>query len=369
VMGSGVAVDWDSVEPVSSGTKPTADPVPYLTPECGPDAIGVWDVSETDPHLYALMEVGAAPADPTLPESAHAWFAGPEGVFMAHDVGGRAVRCYSLPPGIDTAPAAVDAMVRPPYPDAPAVALASSSSASKDWARYDPVFYVVTFYGGSGEGHASLPSLLWVNFAQRNRDRDVVLPVGPAGTTGRRLYRGVQGDYESAYWYPRLVVDIPDNTTTTFLDTVASASLGAIPPAGPDYLPYGIRHELYVYAVACCVDGGWGRLSPFSAKIATWSDYYSTGVIDVTVAPGPTGTTSRRVYRAAWPTGGAPPSPSDFHLISEVSGNEAAVVHDRMGEGSWGAAPPEVELTATEVITLSATGWTAGSWIDRIDTI
>ncbi|RPH52611.1 MAG: hypothetical protein EHM91_00090 [Planctomycetota bacterium] len=51
------------------------------------------------------------------------------------------------------------------------------------------------------------------------------IPLGPAGTTGRKLYRRF---YSEA---PRLVTTIANNTSTTFTDTVPNANLGANPPS------------------------------------------------------------------------------------------------------------------------------------------
>jgi hypothetical protein len=54
------------------------------------------------------------------------------------------------------------------------------------------------------------------------------IPLGPAGTTARKIYRTVSGDTGN----PKLVGTISDNTTTTFQDNVADAGLGANAPAG-----------------------------------------------------------------------------------------------------------------------------------------
>ena len=53
------------------------------------------------------------------------------------------------------------------------------------------------------------------------------IPTGPAGTTGRKIYRTVAGDTGSYL----LLTTLADNTTTTYSDTVADASLGVAAPA------------------------------------------------------------------------------------------------------------------------------------------
>jgi hypothetical protein len=51
------------------------------------------------------------------------------------------------------------------------------------------------------------------------------IPTGPTGTTARRLYRTVAGGTQLL-----LLATIADNTTTTYSDTKADATLGAAPP-------------------------------------------------------------------------------------------------------------------------------------------
>jgi hypothetical protein len=53
------------------------------------------------------------------------------------------------------------------------------------------------------------------------------IPLGPARTTGRKLYRTVAGDTGSYL----LLTTLNDNTTTVFSDTIADASLGAATPS------------------------------------------------------------------------------------------------------------------------------------------
>ena len=61
------------------------------------------------------------------------------------------------------------------------------------------------------------------------------IPLGPVGTTNRKIYRkdsNTGGNY-------RLVTTISDNSTTTYTDTTASASLGAGMPTITDPIPVG----------------------------------------------------------------------------------------------------------------------------------
>jgi hypothetical protein len=52
------------------------------------------------------------------------------------------------------------------------------------------------------------------------------IPLGPAGTIARRIYRTAVDDSTLLF-----VAEIPDNTTTDYVDAIPDASLGAQPPS------------------------------------------------------------------------------------------------------------------------------------------
>jgi hypothetical protein len=81
--------------------------------------------------------------------------------------------------------------------------------------------YIVTYYGTVGET-AQSPS---VSITTTTNNQDVNLssiPLGPTGTTGRKIYRTLVGG--SAY---HLVTTIANNTATTYADTATDASISA----------------------------------------------------------------------------------------------------------------------------------------------
>jgi uncharacterized phage protein gp47/JayE len=84
--------------------------------------------------------------------------------------------------------------------------------------------HVVTFQTAAGEtvpGAASAPLVLGAS----KQISITAIPLGGAGTVGRRIYRRKDGgDY-------KLVTTIANNTATTFTDNVADGSLGAAPLA------------------------------------------------------------------------------------------------------------------------------------------
>jgi hypothetical protein len=124
-----------------------------------------------------------------------------------------------------------------PYFDVPpllsppgAATLAAGSTGSPNGAYRT----VVTFLSALGETSAGTEADITVSSKQINWSN---LPIGPAGTIGRRLYRTVAG---GAAGTEKLVTTINDNSTTSFTDNVADGSLGAtVPSVNTSGLPTG----------------------------------------------------------------------------------------------------------------------------------
>lgn len=113
-----------------------------------------------------------------------------------------------------------------PAPGAPTAALASPAAAGNvDNGAHR---YLVTFVTAAGETQAGTPSAA-VTVADKAINGKVVLtsiPVGGAFVTARKIYRTAAGG--STYL---LLATIADNTTTTYTDNIADASLGAGAPS------------------------------------------------------------------------------------------------------------------------------------------
>lgn len=92
--------------------------------------------------------------------------------------------------------------------------------------------WYITFTGPNGVGESAVSAksnvLNVVNNAADGKVNLTAVPLGPTGTTARKVYRTVSGDTGN----PKLVGTISDNVTTTFQDNVADGSLGANAPAG-----------------------------------------------------------------------------------------------------------------------------------------
>lgn len=101
--------------------------------------------------------------------------------------------------------------------------------------------YVVTFVSGSGFGTGESAQSPTVNITTTNGNQQVVLsnlPLGPAGTTQRNIYRTAVGG--STF---KLLTSISSGIVTTYTDSTADASLGSTNP--PAHSTFGGALMLY----------------------------------------------------------------------------------------------------------------------------
>ena len=91
--------------------------------------------------------------------------------------------------------------------------------------------WAVTFVTGAGETNLGTNSIPLYVVGGSPPVGSIVnltaIPLGPAGTTSRKIYRTVAGNTGNFL----LVATIGDNTTTTYADNIADGSLGAAAPA------------------------------------------------------------------------------------------------------------------------------------------
>lgn len=106
-----------------------------------------------------------------------------------------------------------------PKPVGFAAALASTPAAGNvdDGAH----MYAVVFY--NGVGNASVSAVVTVTVADHtvNGQVTVTLPIGPTGTTGRKVYRTAAGATSLL-----LLATIANNTATSYTDNTADSGLG-----------------------------------------------------------------------------------------------------------------------------------------------
>lgn len=105
---------------------------------------------------------------------------------------------------------------------APTAALASPAAAGN--IENGTHIYAVAFYNGAGITPPG-PVTAAVTVANKTVNGQVALssiPIGPVGTTGRKVYRS-----EAGATALKLLATIANNTDTTYTDNIADGSLGA----------------------------------------------------------------------------------------------------------------------------------------------
>lgn len=87
--------------------------------------------------------------------------------------------------------------------------------------------YKVTFVinGDETAGGAVSNTVTVIDLSTNGQVALTAIPVGPTGTTARKVYRSAAGDAVTGPW--KLLTTIANNTATTFTDNVADGSLGA----------------------------------------------------------------------------------------------------------------------------------------------
>jgi hypothetical protein len=194
----------------------------------------------------------------------------------------------------------------------------------------------------------------------------LTIPTGPTGTLARRLYR-TEAD-RSVY---RLLAEIPDNATGTFVDAYADGELGEVTEplqhtAGGQNvsvtnIPIGPGGGLEITAVTVYRTTAGGndffavrRLTP---GVTTFVDDVPDGNLgppapllhtaggysaQLSVPVGPTGVTGTRFYRTVM--GGSSAGP--FLLCAQHTGNGAGTVVDSKADDDLGAEPPPAVSSA-----------------------
>ncbi|HEV3341469.1 MAG TPA: hypothetical protein VG125_13960, partial [Pirellulales bacterium] len=108
----------------------------------------------------------------------------------------------------------------------PTPASACTSAVGASGVLTGAYLYAVTFVTNNGETEAGLPSASLTLAAQQGSLS--AIPLGPAGTTKRKIYRTKSGGGAGGPYY--LLTTINDNTTTTYTDNTADGSLSAESP-------------------------------------------------------------------------------------------------------------------------------------------
>jgi len=111
-------------------------------------------------------------------------------------------------------------------PDIPVEAPGQPNSALTTGIALGIGYYehAITFVTANGETPAGTRRSITTTSGNQKVNLSSI-PTGPSGVTKRRVYRTAVGGGALKF-----VAEIPDNTTTTYLDQTPDASLGAAPP-------------------------------------------------------------------------------------------------------------------------------------------
>ena len=195
-----------------------------------------------------------------------------------------------------SAPSAVSNVVTAHAPVAPTACTATlASDATSDQIEAGSHSYKVVFYATSGGASAaSVISNAVTNDGSHTSNDLSDIPLGPPGTTGRKLYRNTVGAQTT--W--KLLTTIANNSATTYTDTTPDATVAAA--AEP---------------VAATTTG---RVSVSSIQV------------------GPTGVTSRELYRRVAGDTGA------WKLVAAdtVNDNSGTTYSDAIADSGLGADAP-----------------------------
>jgi len=162
------------------------------------------------------------------------------------------------------------------------------------------------------------------------------IPIGPSGTTKRKLYRwlATAGEY-------RLTATINDNTTTTYTDSKADASLGAAPPT-TNTIGGALGIGRYWWGVSFATANGETLTGPLVAFDVTTGAATLTGI--PTSSDGRV--TQRRVYRTA--VNGGP-----LLLEATLNDNTTTTLTSAGADGALGASSPVANTTGGARVTLT----------------
>jgi hypothetical protein len=148
------------------------------------------------------------------------------------------------------------------------------------------------------------------------------LPIGPAGVTGRKLYRSSDMTGPSPY---KLIATIADNVTAQYIDNIAPASEGAIAPG--------------------------------SGQNTTGQPAHQIPLSNIPTGFGGSGVTQRKLYRNS--AGGG------WRLVDTIPNNTATVYTDTKPNQQLGANPPTVNGTGRAAQNLPVTIWTGPAGVTK----
>src|SRR5690349_7495554 len=174
------------------------------------------------------------------------------------------------------------------------------------------------------------------------------IPIGPTGTTDRKIYR-TSANQVGPF---NLLTTLSDNTTTSYLDNTADSGLGAASPAA-GLVDTG-SHQ---WGVSFVSGSGESSLSDPSV-VLTLSAARTVLVYNIPVGPG--GTTARKLYRT--PAG----NPTSFELVTTIADNSTTEYSDITADSGLGAVFSGQSSNLVSLLDSSKIGTTLAVFAGRV---
>lgn len=226
---------------------------------------------------------------------------------------------------------------------APSISKGNAGNVEAGAHKYAITFTINGVETNLGESSDSLD--LDVNSIVRIRS----IPTGPSGTTARNIYR-TAADQESPF---KLLHTISDNTTTSYNDNIADASLGATAPARGQ-----VDTGSHQWAVVFVSGSGDSNLTDPSGTLSVPSP---ETVLVFGIPLGPGGTTARKLYRNTIA------DPGTFYLVTTIGDNTTTEYSDITADQNLGVAAASGAATVmATVIDATKTGTTLAVFAGRV---
>lgn len=193
---------------------------------------------------------------------------------------------------------------------------------------------------GASSGSIDLP----VNSIVRLRS----IPLGPTGTTNRKIYR-TAADQSGPF---KLLTTLANNTTTSYTDNTADGSLGASAPADGQ-----VDAGAHAWAVAFVSGSGTSNLTDPSGTLNVPSPQT---VLLYKIPLGPGGTTARKIYRNKID------DPGNFFLVTTIADNSTTEYSDITADANLGASAAGPAIGVATLIDATKTGTTIAVFAGRV---
>lgn len=308
-------------------------------PNTGKETALVRNQGVTPISVYVAAQIACSqgslhPYGFVVPAGGQPMLLGPFQIGFYNDGSGRVQMTYSST--VQAAPGALTAAL-----------LATSQGLGVGLYRYR-----ITLVNGSGETTGGTTATITTTAGFQGVSLSGI-PLGPGGTTQRKVYRTAVGGTAGT---EKLLATIADNTTTVLTDTIPDTLLGATVPgsntagvpapgaaaaaSGAAGTPNGTyRCQVTFVNAAGETTGGVEFTVTVTSQHIAWSS----------IPLGPTGTTARKLYRTI--AGGATGAEK---LLTTLADNTTTTFDDNVADGSLTTAIPTSNTANTVQVAVAA---------------